>query len=101
MIDLFIRKLENSKTLGDEGSLPEEWQSLTEYDFQTIVRNLDKYSTGYVHWKTLATFIILLKSPIATDKNIESYKHDLPNYGSKDEKIGEDAFLKVRDKCVS
>lgn len=33
VIDLFLRKLENSKTLGDEGSLPEEWRNLTEYDF--------------------------------------------------------------------
>lgn len=26
VVDLFIRKLENSKTIGDEGSLPEEWR---------------------------------------------------------------------------
>jgi len=31
--DLLIRKLENSKSLSDEGSLPEEWWSLSEYDF--------------------------------------------------------------------
>ena len=40
--DLFLRKLENSKTLWDDGSLPEEWWSLKEYDFQNIVRNLDR-----------------------------------------------------------
>jgi hypothetical protein len=33
VVDLFVRKLENSKTLGDEGSLPEEWRNFTEYDF--------------------------------------------------------------------
>lgn len=33
IVDLFVRKLENSKTLGDEGSLPEDWRSFTEYDF--------------------------------------------------------------------
>lgn len=95
VIDLFMRKLENSKSLGDEGSLPEEWRSLTEYDFQNIIRNLDKYSSGYVHWKTLATFIILLKSPIGTDKNIESYKHELTNASGKEDKIDISNFLKV------
>jgi hypothetical protein len=26
IFDLFVRKLENSKTIGDEASLPEEWK---------------------------------------------------------------------------
>lgn len=26
IVDLFVRKLENSKTIGDEGSLPEDWR---------------------------------------------------------------------------
>lgn len=33
VLDLFLRKLENSKTVGDEGSLPEKWRNYTEYDF--------------------------------------------------------------------
>jgi hypothetical protein len=31
--DLFMRKLEVSKALWDDGSLPEEWWTLSEYDF--------------------------------------------------------------------
>lgn len=31
IIDLFLRKLENSQTFSDEGSLPEEWRSINEY----------------------------------------------------------------------
>ena len=51
IIDLLIRKLENSKTLSDNGSLPEEWWGLTEYDFQNMVRNLDRSGQGVVSWK--------------------------------------------------
>ena len=58
--DLFLRKLENSKTLQDDGSLPEEWWSLSEYDFQNIVRNLDNKGHGTLNWRQFATFIILL-----------------------------------------
>ena len=65
--DLFMRKLENSKTLWDDGSLPEEWWTLKEYDFQNIVRNLDRKNAGAVDWRQLATFIILLRSPLPTD----------------------------------
>lgn len=72
--DLLIRKLENSKTLWDDGSLPEEWWSLKEYDFANLVRNLDRTGAGTVSWKQLATFIILLKSQLPSDKDIENYK---------------------------
>ena len=68
-----MRKLENSKTLWDDGSLPEEWWTLKEYDFQNMVRNLDRAGAGVVNWRQLATFIILLKSPLPTDSDIESF----------------------------
>lgn len=71
-----MRKLENSKTLWDDGSLPEDWWTLKEYDFQNMVRNLDRSGLGVVNWRQLATFIILLRSPLPTDQEIESFvKH--------------------------
>lgn len=74
--DLLLRKLENSKSLWDEGSLPEDWWTLKEYDFQNMVRNLDKTGAGIVNWRQLATYIILLRSPLPTDQDIESFtKH--------------------------
>ncbi len=94
IVDLFVRKLENSKTLGDEGSLPEDWRFMSEYHFQNMIRNLDKYNTGVVNWKNLATFIILLKSIIPADKNIESYKQGLDFKGAKQLEIGQ--FSRVR-----
>lgn len=60
VVDYFLRKLENSKSLGDESGLPDHWNSFTEYDLQKMVRNLDKYNHGSVNWKQLATFICLL-----------------------------------------
>lgn len=74
--DLFVRKLENSKTLQDDGSLPEEWWRLAEYDFQNIVRNFDSKGHGTLNWKQFATFIILLKSNLPSDKDLENFKRD-------------------------
>ena len=51
IVDLFVRKLENSKNLGDEGSLPVEWTNYTEYDIQNMTRNLDKLSSGFIDWR--------------------------------------------------
>jgi hypothetical protein len=39
-----MRKLENAKSIGDESGFPKDWKSFEEYDFWTIVRNLDKYN---------------------------------------------------------
>lgn len=72
--DLFMRKLEVSKALWDDGSLPEEWWTLTEYDFQNMVRNLDRDGHGVVNWRDLATYIILLKSSLPNERDLESFK---------------------------
>lgn len=77
IFDLFIRKLETSKSLGDEGSLPENWRSFSEYNFQNMIRSLDKFLQGQIEWRNLATYLILLNSPIASEKHIEEYKNDL------------------------
>lgn len=84
IVDLFVRKLENSKNLGDEGSLPEEWSNYNEYDIQQMTRNLDKYHQGHVDWRQLATYIILLRSTIPTDKQLEDYRHA---FKSKDDHV--------------
>lgn len=78
-----MRKLENSKTIGDESALPEDWNTFTEYDFMTMIRNLDKYQTGSVNWKTLATLIILLKCPIPNDKDADAYLNELNSNGGE------------------
>ena len=72
--DLFIRKLETSKSLQDDGSLPVEWWTLKDYDFQNLIRNLDRQSKGIINWKQLAVYIILLQSSLPTDKDLQSYQ---------------------------
>jgi hypothetical protein len=93
IFDLFVRKLETSKTLGDEGSLPEGWRGFNEYQFQTMIRSLDKYMHGHIEWKNLATYLILLNSPIASDKHITDYKHELK---TKDDIASINQVLNVR-----
>ena len=89
VIDLFLRKLEISKALWDDGCLPQEWWSLGEYDFQNMVRNLDRAGSGSVNWKQLATFIILLKSPLPSEEELETYKKSFGARAGKDQLLSE------------
>lgn len=106
--DLLLRKLENSKTLQDDGSLPEQWWTLKEYDFQNIVRNLDRTGQGVVSWKQLATYIILLRTPLPTDKDLETYKKsfgahtmiDLDTFLSAKSWFDQTEFSKDRDYSI-
>jgi hypothetical protein len=95
VIDLFVRKLENYINFGDECGLPGDWKEYTESTFQTITRNLDKYNTGYINWKVLATFICLLKSTIGTGKDVEFFANELQKVGTKDGYITKDLFAMV------
>ena len=73
--DLLLRKLENSKSLQDDGSLPEEWWSLREYEVQNVVRNLDGRATGAVSWRELATFVVLLRTALPTERDLENFRN--------------------------
>ena len=92
--DLLMRKLENSKSLQDDGSLPEEWWSLSEYDFQNAVRNLDALGHGVISWRQLATYFVLLKSPLPSDKDLDTYKQSFKSQ-SDDLLIDQQQFLSV------
>ena len=74
MVDLLARKLQASRFLADEGSLCDAWQQLTEYDLQGMVRSLDKYNQGQVDWRALATILILLRSEVPTDKQLDLFR---------------------------
>ena len=77
VVSLFCRKLQNSKSLGDNSALPKQWSSYTRDDFEKLVRNLDIFNTGYIDHKVLATCCILLTSPVPTDANLQSIKTSL------------------------
>ena len=96
IVDFFVRKLENARSLGDESGLPDEWRNFSEYDFRPWGSNLDKYMHGYVNWKVLATFICLLQSPIPTDKEAESYLNEVQiMMRHKDNFTDQDTFVNV------
>ena len=96
VVDLFLRKLEVSKALWDDGSLPEEWWTLGEYDFQNMVRNLDRSGHGVVNWKDLATYIILLKSNLPLERDLESYKRVFTSNTGGSDLIDQVAYVNVR-----
>jgi hypothetical protein len=39
-----------------------------------MVRNLDRNGLGVVNWRDLATYIILLKSSLPNERDLESFK---------------------------
>lgn len=57
-----------------------------------MTRNLDKFQQGHIDWRVLATYIVLLKSCIPVDKQIEEYK---AAFKTKDDLVTQEAFLKV------
>ena len=66
-----MRKSKGKNTLGDVGGLPAAWNEFVRNDFERIVRNLDIYNSGSIDYKVLATYCILLKSPVANDHDID------------------------------
>ena len=88
-----MRRLENSRALGDQNGLPGQWNGFSEYDFQLVVRNLDKYNHGVVNWKQLATFICLLQSSIATEADAENIYHQVSHLKHKDGFVDENSFI--------
>jgi len=66
--------LKGQKCLGEVGGLPASWNAFCRNDFERLVRNLDIYNTGCIDFKTLATYCILLKTPVATDADIDHLK---------------------------
>ena len=60
-----------------------------------MVRNLDRTGTGSVNWKQLATFIILLKSPLPSEDELETYKKAFAFRAGKDLVLDEEKFIQV------
>jgi len=42
----------------------------------SIIRNLDPKNTGYVNWRNLFTYLILLKSEIPAEIDFEEINHE-------------------------
>jgi len=74
IVELLQRKSQKQNALGEVGCLPLAWKSFGRNNFEKMVRNLDVYNSGSICYKTFATYCILLKTPVATDANIEHLK---------------------------
>jgi len=73
VMDLFMRKLQMSKSLADKEGLPSQWHDFSLSDFQVIGRNLDKTSTGLLDWRKLMVYIALLRSSMADESKLKSF----------------------------
>lgn len=91
-VEVLLRKAENSRSLGDIGGLPKEWNTFKRNDFEKIIRNLDIYNVGSIDVKVLATSCILLNSLIPSDADIDDIKRSL-----KEPEVSLECFL--NGKC--
>lgn len=49
---------------GFNSTLPEVWNTMGMDSFMALIRNLDPSSTGFIDWRQLMTYFILLQSPV-------------------------------------
>ena len=52
---------------GTRSTLPEDWDKMDLNCFMTLTRNMDPDSTGFICWRSMLTYFILLQSPVPTD----------------------------------
>jgi hypothetical protein len=77
LASIFFTKMKNSAHFGGyDLTLPEQWNKLTMPSILSIIRNLDPNNTSYVNWKTLFTYLILLKSEIPSQVDFEHINHE-------------------------
>lgn len=60
-----------------------------------MVRNLDRNGHGVVNWRDLATYIILLKSSLPNDRDLESFKRVFTQQTGGSELIDQSHFADV------
>ena len=77
LASIFFTKVKNSAHFGGyDLTLPEQWNKLTMPSILSIIRNLDPNNTGFVNWRTLFTYLILLKSEIPSEVDFEHINHE-------------------------
>ena len=90
VVELLLRKSNNSASLCDLGGLPKAWGEFGQKGFEKMVRNLDAWGTGSVDYKLVAICCILLLSEIPSEVQVTDLRTQL---GNKDE-VDLDTFLK-------
>jgi len=76
---MLFNKVNNARNFGGfYSALPTEWNDLTQIQLQQISRNLDPNNTGLINWKQAFTYMILLKTPLPNDTEIQAVKFGIP-----------------------
>jgi hypothetical protein len=71
LASLLYSKIKNSSHFkGFESAVPEDWNCFGYAEINQIIRNIDPKNTGYVNWRTLITYMILLRSKVPSAKEI-------------------------------
>lgn len=77
---LLLSKFRNSVCFGGNSSaLPHSWNNYGQAEINQIMRNIDSKNTGYVNWRVLITYMILLKSTVPSAKEISRIEKMLGN----------------------
>ena len=69
--ELFLSK--RNASIGFGGyltALPADWNKFTAGQIRQMTFNLDLYCSGFITWKTMITYFIILKSPMPSEKDI-------------------------------
>lgn len=90
-----MRKVQNSRSLGDGSGLPKDWSNLTKPDFIRIVRELDTENNGTINWKQLVTYMILVKSSLPTEEQIVQLQDSMLRNQTSQDRISEELFVKT------
>jgi len=64
VVDLLVKKVRNSKSLGDLGGMPGDWANYTQDNFELMIRNLDLHNEGQVDYRVLALCFIFLQTEL-------------------------------------
>jgi len=71
LVNLLFSKIKNSAHFKGFGSaVPETWAGFGHAEINQLMRNIDSKNTGYVNWRTLLTYMILLRSNVPSAKEI-------------------------------
>lgn len=76
-VELLVKKVRNSRSLGDLGGMPKDWSNFTQNNFELMLRNLDIYNEGQVDYRVLALCFVLLQSELPDGNQLESLKKEL------------------------
>lgn len=74
VVEIFVSRVNSSNLFsGYLSPLPVEWRKFSQSKLRHMVMNLDHERSGFVDWKTMYTYLALLKSPIATSEQLKAW----------------------------